>query len=29
MKSLEGWIVDFKKREMGERSDGCTNKGER
>ena len=29
MKNLEGWIVDFKKREIGERINGCTDKGER
>lgn len=29
MKNLEGWIVDFKKRKIGERINGCTDKGER
>ncbi len=29
MKSLEGWLVDFKKREIGERIDGSADKGER
>lgn len=29
MKSLEGWLVDFKKREIGEKIDGSTDKGER
>ena len=29
MKNLEGWIVDFKKREIGEKSNGIIDKGER
>ena len=29
MKNLEGWIVDFKKREIGEKSNEIIDKGER
>ena len=29
MKNLEGWIVDFKKREIGEKSNDSIDKGER
>ena len=29
MKSLEGWMVDFKKREIGEKDNECTDQGER
>lgn len=29
MKSLEGWMVDFKKREIGEKNNGVFDRGER
>ena len=29
MKSLEGWIVDFEKREIGEKSNECSDQGEK
>ena len=29
MKSLEGWMVDFKKREIGEKNNGVFDRSER